>query len=812
MQRSALLWAGLGMPALAQTQTQAATAAGRLNYLFNFGWKFYLGDVPDASAAAFDDSAWRALDLPHDFQIEQPWDKSAGEARGFKAMGVGWYRKHFKADAAWQGRKVLLDFEGLMLFGEVWLNGQKVVDIDYGYLGAEADVSKILNYGGDNVVAVRASTGKTWQQRWYTGGGLFRDVYLVVKETVAIARNGVFIRTPQVSEQRAEVAVQVELDGISNQSLDVTLLTVIYGPDGARLAETRTRAPQGIRLATVEAALPAIGIKAPKLWSCETPHLYTADISLLKDGKLVDRVSEQFGIRTVEFSRESGFKLNGRKVFLQGIANHHDLGALGAAVYERAIERLFLQLKAFGFNHVRTSHNPYSKSFMRLADKHGILVVDELTDKWSEREYWPGQKPFSQLWYRMIPEWIKRDRNHPSVIMWSLGNELQMREDYAGFPTGDWGVTTYKLLDTLVKRYDATRKTTVAMFPSRANGGVRGTPEFNTKLIPPELSLVTEVASFNYQFPAYQAYLQYAPHLIIYQSEAATSTLTGAYFGMDKDKMVGLAYWGAVEYWGESNGWPKKGWNFSYFSHALEPFPQAYLVKSAFSDMPLVRIGVVDGVGEQLEWNDVQVGKVSVSSHWNRASGSQLNLFTYTNADEVELLVNGVTVGTQQNPRNDPARRNIIYWKSVAYGNGGQVVAVARTQGREVARHELQTTGKAAALSIEVEASDWQAGGMDLKYLKIRAVDGQGHPVPTAAGDVTVEVSGDASLLALDNGDHSTNELFTGKRTTLHNGFALAILRSGMAPGVVNVKVSAPGLASAVKVLRTDRSPPLALA
>ncbi|WP_432378183.1 glycoside hydrolase family 2 TIM barrel-domain containing protein [Duganella sp. P38] len=804
LQYSAILGAGLGVGGLSAAQT--APAGGRRSQLFNFDWKFQAGDAADASAPGLDDSGWRQLDLPHDFQIEQPWDQSAGAARGFKAMGTGWYRKRFKGEPAWKGKKVLLDFEGLMLYGDVWLNGRKVADIDYGYLGAEVDVSQAVNYDGDNLLAVRASTGGTRQSRWYTGGGLFRDVHLLVKEPVSIARHGVFVTTPVVSEQAAEVAVQVELDGVSGKRLDVAVRTSILAPDGSRVSHTTTPAPQGIRLAVVTVAVPPLRVPAPRLWSCETPQLYTAEVTVLLDGRPVDQVSEQFGIRSIAFSRESGFRLNGKKVFLQGISNHHDLGALGAAVYERAIERMFVRLKEFGFNHVRTSHNPYSTSFLRLADKHGILIVDELADKWSESEYWAGQKPFSQLWYRILPEWVRRDRNHPSVILWSLGNELQVREAWAGFPTGDWGVTTYKILDTLLKRFDSTRNTTVAMFPARANAAMRSSADFHTRLAPPELSLVTEVASFNYQYPAYQAYLQQAPHLIIYQSEAATSTLTGAFYGMDRDKMVGLAYWGAVEYWGESHGWPRKGWNFSFFSHTMEPYPQAYLVKAAFADAPLVRIGVADGAGETLEWNDVQVGKTPVSSHWNWPEGSQQSLFTYTNADEVELLVNGKSCGTQPNPRGDALSRNIIYWKAVPYGSGGTLTAVARTGGREVARHELHTAGKALALQIESEAADWRAGGMDLHYLKIRAVDRQGRVVPVARDEITVDVSGAAQLLALDNGDHSTDAVFTVKGTRLHNGFAQAILRSGRAPGVVNVKVTAAGLTAAVKVLRTDRS------
>ena len=535
----------------------------RVSQLFNFDWKFRAGDLKEAQLVTYDDDDWRVLDLPHDFQIEQTWDESAGGARGFKAMGTGWYRKHFKANPAWKGKRVLLDFEGIMLVGDVWVNGRKVGSTDYGYLGFETDITDLLKYDEDNVVAVWASTGKKDGSRWYTGGGLFRDVHLVIKNPIAIARHGVFVSTPKITEQRAEVSVQVELEGIRNKSLDIEINARILAPDGKTVAGTKGKAPQKSKLQTVEVSLPIVTVDSPGLWSCETPNLYTAEVSLVQDGKVIDCVTETFGIRTLEFSPDFGFKLNGKKLFLKGISNHHDLGAVGVAAFDRAIERQFQLMKRFGYNHIRSSHNPYSESFLKLADKYGILVVDELIDKWSDNSYWGGRVPFTQLWYQMIPEWIKRDRNHPSVILWSLGNELQMREDLAGFPTGDWGVTTYRIFDVLVKRYDKTRKTTVAMFPARAGAIGKNEPEFNTKVYPPELATVTEVSSFNYRYLNYAQYLEKCPHMTVYQSEATTNEFAAPFFGMDHDKMVGLAYWGAIEYWGESNGWPKKGWNFS---------------------------------------------------------------------------------------------------------------------------------------------------------------------------------------------------------------------------------------------------------
>lgn len=767
----------------------------RVNQLFNFGWKFKAGDMPDAKNSSFDDADWRRLDLPHDFQIEQPWDSTASRGRGFKALGAGWYRKTFKADPAWKGKKIVLDFEGIMLHGEVWLNGKKVGRTDYGYLGFEADIADVIKYDADNVVAVRAATDGG--SRWYTGGGLFRDVHLIVKDTISIARHGIYITTPNISDKNAEVSVQVEVAGVKFKQYQLEIITKIFSPQGKLVGETKALAPQKYYLATAEVPLPKIAIADPQLWSCETPRLYTAEVSLVLNGKLVDQLSKKFGIRTVEFSKESGFKLNGKKVFLKGIANHHDLGAVGAAAYKTSIARMMDQLKAFGFNHIRTSHNPYSASFLDIADEKGILVVDELYDKWGSIQAWAGSAPWNDIWFNNEKEWIKRDRNHPSVIMWSFGNELQFQEERWNFATGDGGVTTYTIMNVVAKRYDPTRKTTVAMYPARAGGIIRANPDFRIKenIVPPELSTVTEVASFNYTWEDYQEYLKHAPDMIVYQSEAVTNELAAPYFGMDRDKMVGLAYWGAVEYWGESDKWPKKGWNYSFFNHAMEPFPQAWLTKSIFTGEPLVHIGIVDNEGDVKMWNDQVVGQKIISSHWNRQEGGKYNLYTYTNADEVELLINGKSIGVQQNSM-DVKKRNTIYWKNIPF-TPGTITAIARKGGKVVAQHQLETTGKAVALKIETENTAWKADGMDLQYVKVYAVDSKGNKMPTETAELSFDISGAASLIAVDNGNHISDDLFAGNKKRLHNGFAMAILRSTQTAGTVQLKVTAAGLKQA---------------
>ena len=780
-------------------------AQERTSILMNFDWKFKLlsGDEDAKSVTALmDDADWRVVNLPHDYQMELPWNEKADKARGFKDSPSAVYQKHFKADEAWQGKKVLLDFEGIMTSGTIYINGVSLGKITYGYLGAEFDISKHLKYDAENVINVKCDVATGGKSRWYTGGGIFRDVHLYVKNPVSVTRHGLYITTPSITSSEAKVALQVEIEGARAQRYDMTLESKIFDPKGNVVAEGQCNVPKYIKLAINEVKMPELSVKNPELWSCEIPNLYKAEVVLKKDGEVIDRVSDEFGIRTIEFTKEEGFKLNGKKVFLKGIANHHDMGALGAAAFEDGIERQFKLLKSFGYNHVRTSHNPYSPAFLRLADKYGLLVVDELFDKWQQGgNMWVASEPFDQLWYKAETEWIRRDRNHPCVIMWSFGNELQINEGWSGLPTGDWGITTYRLMKVLAQRYDPTRKTMVAMFPARANA-IRNDPEWEGNFTPPELSCVTDIAAYNYQYPAYKGYLEHNPNLIIYQSEATVNDLLGPWEGMDRDKMVGLAYWGAIEYWGESNGWPKKGWNYAFFSHNLDPYPQAYLIKSAFVDEPICRIAVQDGEGEEIYWNDNTVGTTFLSSHWNRAEGSKQKVFVFTNAEEAELLVNGTSLGTKKNDGQGKGKNRIL-WEGVDYGNGGSIIAVAKTGGKEVARHELKTTGKAVKLRLETETPDWCADGMNLKYIHVYAVDKAGNIVPTVADEVKIDVSGEATIQAIDNGDHYTDELLDVNPKNMYRGQILLILRSTQKAGDVRIKVTSPALKEASLKLRT---------
>ena len=765
---------------------------------FNFGWRFHLGDVANAQSSTFNDSDWESIVVPHDFQIYQPWVapskgekadnsdiasnvKSRLSSRGFKEMGIGWYRKTFTPDESWRGKRIILDFEGIMLVGDVYLNGERIGGTDYGYLGFDIDVSKLMKFGQPNVLAVKANTQRPENSRWYTGGGLYRDVSLIVTDPQQyFVRHPLYITTPNVSEAEATVIVQAEM-ACYLRVKDLKVNTKIVDANGNVVSDVTNTIPYNRGQKINEYIVDSITLESPKLWSCETPHLYNATVTIFKsDGTVADQVSENFGVRWFEYSPEFGFKLNGKKVLFKGNANHHTLGALGAAAYPRAMEKRIQLLKQFGFNHIRTSHNPYSKSFLDLCDKYGMLVVDELYDKWLT-QYAGGRTEWLNLWQHDVPEFVRRDRNHPSVVMWSLGNELQQ---YWSLPFADWGITPYRLQKELLLRYDKTRPVTVAMHPRGRN--------LKTDSLPAPLALETDIASYNYRYMYFPGDSRRFPDMIFYQSEANTSMMGPNFFEMDLDKVVGLAYWGMIDYLGESNGWPAKGWVQGAFDISLEPKPIAYLLWSMFKpDDPVVHIGIIDS-DDNTVWNDVKVGTQRMSDHWNRKAGSTLSLYTYTNADEVELFVNGKSVGVKKNSDN-PRTRNKIKWDNVKYEEG-YIEAVAKKAGKVVARHKIETTSDAVKLVVAPDNQQWKADGQDLQHIRVWAVDKKGRRVHGAQNELTFAVDGPAEIVGVINGDMTSEELTVGNKRRLYNGTATVILRSTQEAGDVNLLVTTNGL------------------
>ena len=821
MNKKTILFASLLLGGLPLVGTLSADAAVRDTISINQGWQFHRGDVKNIAELKSTQSGDDVVNLPHDFLIGQDWvapdaserpdNSDAGSnvrsrlsSRGFKEMGIGWYRYELTPKDEWKGKRIVLDFQGIMLVGDVYLNGQRIGGTDYGYLGFDIDLSKLLKWGQTNEIAVKADTQNPSNSRWFTGAGLYRDVNLIVtNKDLFFPRHPLFIRT----QGNKEVKIKAEIINQQKVAKGQTAAKMPVGvrildADGKVVAEQKNDIHFNAKWRDREYELPSISLENAKLWSPDSPYLYTAEVTLYdSEGNIADQIKEPFGVRTIEIVPQKGLLVNGKKVLLKGYANHHTLGALGAAAYPRAIEKRLKLIKKFGMNHIRSSHNPYSEDFLKLCDKYGILVVDELYDKWLT-QYAGGRVEWEILWQKDIPEWVKRDRNHPSVVLWSLGNELQQ---YSNLPFNDWGVTAYKLQKELLHRYDDTRLTTVAMHPRYRN--------LETDSIPADLAIETEVNSYNYRYMYFPGDSKRYPEKTFYQSEASVAAMGPNFYEMDLDKVIGLAYWGAIDYLGESMGWPIKGWNQGVFDLSLQPKPDAYFVKSMFTDEPTVHIGVIEKSGGNIQWNGINVSAGKLSENWNREAGEQVSLYTYTNGDEVELFLNGKSLGVKKNS-NDPKLRARIKWDNIAYAPG-TLVAVAKKNGKVVARHQIETTGEAVALKLVPDAENWHADGKDLMHVRVYAVDKKGRRVlnvkdAKAFDKLTFTVKGDANIVAVDNGNISSDELHIGKtqlektiQRNLFQGSALVILRAGKQNGKVELMVSSDKMKARKLVLNT---------
>ena len=818
---SKILFASLLLGGLPLVGTLSADAAVRDTISINQGWQFHRGDVKNISELKSTQSGDDVVNLPHDFLIGQDWvapdaserpdNSDAGSnvrsrlsSRGFKEMGIGWYRYELTPKDEWKGKRIVLDFQGIMLVGDVYLNGKRIGGTDYGYLGFDIDLSKLLKWGQPNEIAVKADTQNPANSRWFTGAGLYRDVNLIVtNKELFFPRHPLFIRTQGNKEVKIKAEILNQQKVAKGQTAAKMPVGVrILDADGKVVAEQKNDIHFNAKWRDREYELPSISLENAKLWSPDSPYLYTAEVTLYdNEGNIADQIKEPFGIRTIEMNPEKGLLVNGKKVLLKGYANHHTLGALGAAAYPRAIEKRLKLMKEFGMNHIRTSHNPYSEDFLKLCDKYGILVVDELYDKWLT-QYAGGRVDWESLWQKDIPEWVKRDRNHPSVVMWSLGNELQQ---YSNLPFNDWGVTAYKLQKELLHRYDDTRLTTVAMHPRYRN--------LETDSIPADLAIETEVNSYNYRYMYFPGDSKRYPEKTFYQSEASVAAMGPNFYEMDLGKVIGLAYWGAIDYLGESMGWPVKGWNQGVFDLSLQPKPDAYFVKSMFTDEPTVHIGVIEKSGGNIQWNGINVSAGKLSENWNREAGEQVSLYTYTNGDEVELFLNGKSLGVKKNSE-DPKLRSRIKWDDIAYAPG-TLLAVARKNGKVVARHQIETTGEAVALKLVPDVETWHADGKDLMHVRIYAVDKKGRRVlnmkdAKAFDKLTFQVKGDANIVAVDNGNIASDELHIGKtqlektiQRNLFQGSALVILRAGDKPGKIELSVAGEKMKAKKLVLNT---------
>jgi beta-galactosidase len=768
---------------------------------FDSAWRFHLCDSrnlnewPQALAPHFDDTAWRLLDLPHDWSIEQPRspDHPSGSAGGFFVGGTGWYRKTFEAPADWAGKRVRLEFEGAYQNAELWLNGRFLDEHPYGYTSFIVDLTPLLKSGARNTLVVRLDTSSAPHTRWYAGSGLYRHVWLHVTDPVHLEPWGIAIQTPSVTDAAALVAVTAEIANTTAAARPVSIQWRVLDPDGREAARAETRA--STEPESVTRAAQTLQVPRPRRWSVDQPVLYRLETRLLGDAGEQDQIEIPFGIRTFRFTPAEGFVLNDQPLLLKGGCVHHDCGPLGAQSLDRAEERKVEVLKASGFNAVRCAHNPPAPAFLDACDRLGMLVIDEAFDVWQmEKMPFDYHRHFNTWWQRDLDSMLRRDRNHPSIILWSIGNELIER----GFPEG--ARIARKLADH-VRSVDPTRPVTAGICDLWGAGPWRQLADLFAAL---------DVCGYNYQVAEYEPDHAAHPERVILATESFPNRAFDYWKAVEKLPYVaGDFVWTALDYLGESGigrtfeegkstghmpGWPWHQANCGDLDLCGWKRPQSHYRDVLWGIAPKPYIAVhpplpdgyklaVSGWG----WHDCQP-----SWTWPEAAGKTLRVDVYFNCDEVELLLNGRSLGRQ--PATVEARHLATF--QVPYAPG-ELKAVAITHGRAVAESVLRTAGPAERLVLEADRATLKAHPNDLAYVTVSAVDANGILVPTAAHMVHFTLRGPAALAAVASADPRNTEPYRGNVHSLWRGRALAVVRPAGAAGQAILEAHADGLEGA---------------
>ncbi len=763
----------------------------RVTRSFDFDWKYSLGDPEGAENPGFDDSSWKTVHLPHDFIAGMACrkDDSSGTKGGYRPLEVGWYRKSFSLPPEMRGKSILLRFDGIMYEADIYLNGEKIGHQSFPYLSTTLDITDEIKERGENLVAVRADASSQ-RERWYHGGGIYRHTWLTATSPVRVAPFGTYITTPEVSASRATVKVVTELMNSTKGEREVVLETVFLGPDGVEVARDQARAT--IQAGATTAVEQSLSVNTPKIWDPVEPHLYRALSRVSESGKLVDDYTTTFGIRTFEFTPDRGFVINGRKMMMNGVCLHQDIAPFGSGVPDRAMERQLRKLKAMGVNSIRAAHNPYSIEFLDLCDRLGLIVIDEVFDKWNE------MSPNGEGWKEELVHFIRRDRNHPSIVLWSVGNEVLQQNT-------DEGVELYRAMEAVVRELEPSRPSTAALHPRK-----------QPKL--PKIGHEMDVVCQNYSAQIFDEDREKYPDMILLESESLPYYTRNIktpdeddkyleqipYFFLKEDN-CGHFHWTGWEYLGEAvSRWPRAGWTDAMFDMSGRRKSYSWYFEALYRpDTPVVHIGVRDKGAKRRgksgwDWP-------ATFSHWNWNAGKgEKEVFVFANTHEVELILNDESLGTKK--LSDHPER-LMSW--MVKPEPGTIRAVGRdADGRVVAEHSLQTAGEPEKLELVVEdgSSSMAADGQDLSHIRVRVVDKDGIVVPDAGNRITFEVSGAASLAGVCNGSNRTDVVYSDPEVDAWQGEALAVLRASRQPGPVTLKVSADGLTSASTTL-TVKSP-----
>ncbi|MDR3652826.1 MAG: glycoside hydrolase family 2 TIM barrel-domain containing protein [Paludibacter sp.] len=795
---------------------------------FDNDWKFTLADSTlNASDPFFDASSWRSLNLPHDWSIESDFGKDFPASPGGGALpgGIGWYRKSFTMDLANLGKCIYIDFDGVYRNSEVWINGTSVGVRPYGYSSFRYDLTPYVKFGITNVIAVKVDNSKQPNSRWYSGSGIYRNVWLVITNPVHVDHWGTYITTPEVSENDAKVVIETTIKNTTKNVQPIKVEQILVNAKGESVSKTDSTIY--VISAASDKVSQTLDVTEPTLWSIETPYLYKMITKLYIKGKQVDEYETPVGIRSFEFDVKKGFFLNNKHVKINGVCDHHDLGALGAAINTRAIQRQLEILKAMGCNAIRTSHNPPAPELLDLCDQMGFIVMDEAFDMWLKKKTkYDYSSDFAEWHERDLTDMITRDRNHPSIFIWSIGNEVGEQWGEAKSEDMDLQKANILLNNRKVDSNEAAKSgklgknalltkelvdITKAVDPTRpVSAACNGTDDNN----PLFLSQAMDLIGFNYHESQYADVTKHFPTKPFFVSESVSALQTRGYYVMPSDSIIVCpkswdkpytnpsqqcsAYDNCRAPWGSTH---EATWKivkkldhvagqfiWTGFDYLGEPTPYWWPSRSSY-------FGIIDLAGfpkdvyymYQSEWTTKDV--LYIFPHWNWTPGQTVDVWAYyNNADEVELYLNGKSLGKRSKTGDDLH----VMWR-VKY-EPGTLKAVSRKDGKVVLTKEIKTAGEPVSISMKADRSSIKADGKDLSYVTVELLDKEGNANPLANQLVKFTVEGEGAIVGTDNGDQNDHVSLKKPERHLFYGKCLAIVQSTGKKGDITLKAEVDGL------------------
>jgi beta-galactosidase len=765
-------------------------------------WHFHLSDTNASRWWKPDESQWRVLDLPHDWSIELPRDPKniSGTSGGYFPMGHGWFHKTLTLDKSWQDKKIFVEFEGVYMNASVWLNHHCLGRHPYGYTTFQHDLTPYIDWDGKNTLKVYVDNAHQLNSRWYSGSGIYRPVWLMVADTVHVAHWGVYITTPEISNEFATVNLRTQVENESTEEKTVRLRTHIFAPDGSRLGTLEDDAI--ISSGSHHEFQVELLVPKPQLWSPESPQLYQAETEIILNGTIADMETTIFGIRRIEFDAEKGFLLNGESVLLKGGCVHHDNGILGAASYPRSEERKVELHKASGYNAIRCAHNPPSPSFLDACDRLGMLVIDEAFDCWRDgKNSGDYHVAFDDWWQRDLDAMLYRDRNHPSIILWSIGNEVTERDSYGE------GCEISRMQAEYVRKVDPTRPVTAALCSSW-----RGDP---WEIMDPVFATL-DVCGYNYAWEQHYPDHARMPERIMMGTESYPLEAFENWQTVEEiPAVIGDFVWTSLDYLGETGvgrvytseedgdslgAYPWHQANCGDLDLCGFKRPQSYYRDLLWHNDPRITIVVHPPIPKDETPNVTLWGWPDVWPNWNWSGreGQTLKVELYANCEEVELFLDGQTLGRKPCSREKKFKAEF----EVVYAPG-KLRAVGYSGGKPVIEKTLSTTGNPAQIKLTADRATIQADGFDLSYITVEVTDAQEHTHPTADNNIFFTINGPGKILAVGSSNPVSEEMYVGNQRKVYRGRALVVVKSTDEPGEIKLVAQADGLDGAEISIRS---------